>query len=281
MNDVSDFDDPAFEATLESEMRAAVSTFDPDIEGALRSVRSVDIERSSRRPERLLIVAAAIAIFGIGAIGLSRIGTTSNEVTAGPAGGPTGSIAVPAPLEEVDEGEPATAEADVEPPSPTEEADLTAFGLALHGDGLRAIDPESGESILVPFGSARNDVVDLVVSSYGPPGSENLLGECGGGPLLAIDWGGLALYFDPDAADPATASFLGWVVDDQSPVISTTDGLGFGTPIPMVATRHGEVIVDSTLGWEYFDGAITWVSTGLAGEFVIDVVWAGESCVFR
>lgn len=166
--------------------------------------------------------------------------------------------------------------------APTAEPGVAALAVALDGQGLMSIEPETGSTLLVPFGSPRSEVVDLVIMSYGEPAGENLLSECGGGPLIAVGWVGLSLYFEPTESDADAAAFLGWAVNGPAPVVTTLDGLGFGvTTDVLVAARSGEIFADSSLGWEFFDGTTTWVSSGLAGDGVIDSVWAGESCVFR
>lgn len=501
MNEAPDLDDPAFEASLRREMQAASSTVEPDVERAFRAVSDGSIGRSSRGPQRFLAVAAAIAVLGAGAVGVSRLGSTGDDVVIGPVGEATTTVtSTPEPLEDPAEGGPGTTEPggeattvpvsesrlvsaadipvvsapltggnaarvvtelsspgsdepfvfvevfadigevlsassvdgpfdrrfddtlfirrsvldsglptvliaeelrnagglaaasltidaandrlwddawdllasttltnqqrvllfevlenelgvsytvfplgigsvetvevrwnghseneprallietktgipvryavgdldgdegftavidysvsrvsttdlDIAPTPPTEEPGVAELAVALDGQGLLAINPETGDSTLVPFGSARSDVVELVVMSYSSPGSEIVNEECGGGPLLAVRWGGLILYFESNAPDPASALFLGWAVNGPSPVITTADGLGVGTTTDvLVGARAGEVFLDSSFGWEYFDGTTSWVASGLAGEQVIDAFWAGESCVFR
>lgn len=156
------------------------------------------------------------------------------------------------------------------------------LAVALDGQGLVAIDPETGESTLIPFGSARRDVVEMVEMAYGPPGIEFDLAECGGGPLHAVEWGALTLYFEPSAADLFGAPFLGWFVSGESPVIATVDGFGVGTAsAELFEAGLGDVFADSTLGWEFFDRGISWVVSGPEPSDTLESFWAGESCAFR
>lgn len=178
----------------------------------------------------------------------------------------------------------AVAELDIAQTPPTEEPNVASQAVALDGDGILAIEPESGDSVVVPFGSPRADVVALIEMSYGPPGSESLLEECGGGPLTSVNWGSFSVYFDGTASSGEGAAFAGWALDNRfaGPVIATGEGLGLGSTVDAIVTARSAVLdPESTLGSEYFDGAISWLTSGVTGSDTVEAFWAGESCVLR
>lgn len=170
------------------------------------------------------------------------------------------------------------ADLDIVPTPPAEEPGASELAVILDGAGFLAVDPE-GVATLVEFGTPRDEVIELLVGSFGEPSTATEGTLCGRGLTDAVGWGSFGL-----SIDAGTDQVVGWTVNSSgpSPVITTADGLGLeSTVADLITAQPGIVIEESTLGWESMGAPITWLVTGPSDADTVGAFWAGETCVFR
>lgn len=154
-----------------------------------------------------------------------------------------------------------------------------APAVALDGEGLRAIDPSTGSTSLVAFGTPGELAITLLTGAFGDPSGSSEANECGRGPTDAVNWGGLSI-----AIDAADDTFVGWSIadTDNAPVITTIDGLGIGSTVAeLQASRTVEFADGGTLGPEYVDATSSWLTTGTTDEDTVAAILTGENCAAR
>lgn len=160
----------------------------------------------------------------------------------------------------------------------------SARKLALDGEGLRLVDPQSGSTSLIAFGSPREAVERAVVTALGQPGYRGRNEECPAGPTDILAYGDLTLDFH-------RGRFVAWTLSDRpgaSPPLTTMDGITLGTTRAEVErSRALTLIEDSTLEGEFAfgDGSISGAGGGfLSGtgtQARITGLFAGANCFFR
>jgi hypothetical protein len=82
--------------------------------------------------------------------------------------------------------------------------------LALTGEGLFLVEPDSGSTTLLPFGTDMATVQATVSDLLGEPETVSINEECPGDPFVSAVWAdGLALNADD-------TTFVGWSVRSDS-----------------------------------------------------------------
>lgn len=166
---------------------------------------------------------------------------------------------------------PAQAQATATPaPSPTP----AQPALAIEGDGLRLIDPQTGSARPLAFGMDWRSAL-AALASRGPPRTGHME-ECGAGPLDYAKWDdGFTLY----AQDGA---FMGWFADTQAAGrLSTASGIGPGSTRAELDSAYAAEVFESTLGTEFLAGDLGGLLDGTGKQATITALWAGLGCSFR
>ncbi len=284
-----------FEQMLEQEMQQAVAVVEPDVEAALNQVRGSATRAGnshSNRPRSqwFLAVAAAVAIMGGGVFAADRLGQTdSDEIVAG---GDSSTTVAQEPL--VDEttvttgpvttvpGEPVTTVAESSVTSVTT-VDDTSTTTVLIGQQFQLVeygffDGATGQASLVPFGTPQAEVVDLLGAFLGEPTVDIALEQCGRGQTSLIGWGAVSIYIDD-----LSGTVVGWALSEagEGPAVTTGTSIELGSTVAEIkAFRTNVEIIDSTLGWQAWDGVMGWYLSGPNDSDIVVAMWAGEVCVY-
>lgn len=167
-------------------------------------------------------------------------------------------------------------------PTPVAEPEPAARGaaLALDGEGLRLIDPASGRSSLLAFGTPRAQAEAAIGKALGEVTDRSGNDECGGGPMEFTSYGPFVLNF-------RDGSLVGWWARSTatSDRFATMDGVGVGiTRRKLEAARSITMYPESTLGVEFGidgEGAIYGLLSGEEPGAKVISLWAGDDCSFR
>jgi len=154
-------------------------------------------------------------------------------------------------------------------PSPTAIAAADTPALAIEGEGLRLIDPQSGRATPIPFGTPEANTVRAVTASLGAPDDRSTNADCPTGAVQVARWNkGLSLHFRDGA-------FIGWAgaVD-----VKTMSGIGFGSTRKQLADAYDAQIEQTGLGTQFSAGGLGGVLESDAPDATISDIWAGESC---
>lgn len=154
--------------------------------------------------------------------------------------------------------------------------------VALDGEGLRLIDPETGSSRLLSFGMDRTAVETGVSGHLGDVQGRSSNDECGAGPMDFSEFGNLTTNFQDDA-------FVGWSVGsgDGDATLTTMSGVGVGVSRKQMAeTIIFETFDDSSIGFEFYTGGeepggFSGLFESEAPDAKITDFWAGTNCIFR
>lgn len=166
------------------------------------------------------------------------------------------------------------------PPSPGTEQTTSsdsALALALTGEGLFLVEPESGSTTLLPFGMEMATVQEAITELRGNPDTVSPSPECPGDPFTIASWAdGLMLNADGD-------TFVGWSVrpDTGSDQLTTLAGIGVGSSRQDLEAAYTVTVVESTLGTEFTAGQLAGVLSDATPDGEITNLWAGTVCIFR
>lgn len=146
--------------------------------------------------------------------------------------------------------------------------------VALDGDGIRLVDPESGASRPLAFGTARDQATETLADAFGsPPVEQATNAECGAGPILHVRWpNGFVGLFQDDR-------FLGW--DARARGLATADGIGIGSTRSQVEASREIEVEETSLGTEFRAGGLGGVFESAAADAPLVALWAGLTCLFR
>lgn len=169
-----------------------------------------------------------------------------------------------------------------QPPSPdtatsTDTPTATDIALALTGEGLFLVEPESGSTTLLPFGMAMATVQSTVSDLLGNPAEVSANEECPGDPFVSAIWAeGLVLNADGEA-------FVGWSVRPAvgSDQWTTLAGVGVGSSREDLETAYTVTVFESTIGTEFAAGQLAGLLSDPSPDAVVTNVWAGTVCIFR
>ena len=156
--------------------------------------------------------------------------------------------------------------------APDDPATTTADGVSLEADGLQATE-------LFAFDDAEQEPVTAAVEAVldRAPTSQESQMECGPGPLDAVSWDGLDLYF-------LDGTFVGWYLDQPQPAGVQTAGdvqLGTTTLGELRGMFDDVTLEESTLGNELSADGISGVVSSADDTGTVEVVWAGATCIAR
>ena len=152
-----------------------------------------------------------------------------------------------------------------------------ATALALTGEGLFLVDPETGSTTLLPFGMDMDTVQEAITPLLGAPEAISTNVECPGNPFSSATWAdGLALNADGE-------TFVGWSVrpDEGSEQFTTLAGVGVGSSREDLESVYTATVFESTLGTEFTAGQLAGLLSDATPEAEITNFWAGTVCVFR
>lgn len=155
--------------------------------------------------------------------------------------------------------------------------------FALDAEGLRLVDPQSGSTRLLPFGTAREEAEAAFGSATSEEAERTQNAECGAGPMEFTSYGPFQLNFQD-------GELVGWSAGAGATAGSyaTMDGIGIGSLRAEVEDRRSVTMLeDSTLGEEFLL-APSREEAGIAGTFSapgpngqVEALWAGVACNFR
>lgn len=147
--------------------------------------------------------------------------------------------------------------------------------LAVDSEGLRLVNPDTGSTRPISFGTVENNVIGVLTSLRGEPSDRGLNSDCGAGPLKFATWpDGLRLWFKQDR-------FIGWEIDGRKSganKITTINGIGIG----ISRSKLGSATVSQTsLGTEFSMGNLFGLLSGNQSNAKVTLLWSGTTCLFR
>lgn len=163
------------------------------------------------------------------------------------------------------------------PAAPTSDAAPAAVSLALTGEGVFLVEPESGSTTLLPFGIEMATVQAAVTQVLGSPETVSTHEECPGDPFMSALWpDGLVLNADGE-------DFVGWSVRPNGgrEQLTTLAGIGVGSSREDLETAYVITVFESTLGTEFTAGSLAGLLSDETPTAEITDFWAGTVCVFR
>lgn len=172
--------------------------------------------------------------------------------------------------------EATNATAIAEQPAPAPQPAAATPLLNLTGEGLALVDPNTGSSRALDFGSDQAMVRQAVAATGRAPLDDNTNAECPAGPLAFIEFaGGMTLWFEE-------GKFAGWALrSDAARELQTAAGLGVGSTRAELDAAYDAKVEESTLGQEFQAGAISGILNSAAPDGKVEALWAGVNCVFR
>ncbi|MEB3290439.1 MAG: hypothetical protein VKI82_11020 [Leptolyngbya sp.] len=153
----------------------------------------------------------------------------------------------------------------------------TEVALALTGEGLFLVEPDSGSTTLIPFGADMATVQATVSDILGDPETVSINEECPGDPFVSALWAdGLAINADD-------TTFVGWSVrpGDDSDTLTTLAGIGVGSSREALESAYTITVFESTIGTEFAAGQLAGLLSDPSSTAEITDLWAGTVCIFR
>lgn len=147
-----------------------------------------------------------------------------------------------------------------------------APAIALDGEGLRLVNPETGSTDLVAFGTPYDETIMAVHPAMGDPTQSGENAECPPGPLNFSEFGDdTTLYFQDGA-------FAGWFTRDAEQ--STMNGIRAGMTRAELDASGSEIeLTETSLGQEFDAGGVYGIMNEDASA--VDLLWAGANCFAR
>lgn len=149
--------------------------------------------------------------------------------------------------------------------------------LALTGEGLFLVEPESGTTTLLPFGMAMSTVQAAVSDLLGDPETVSTNEECPGDPFVSALWAeGLVLNADDE-------TFVGWSVRPEagSDQFTTLAGIGIGSSRETLESAYTVTVFESSIGTEFAAGPLAGLLSDPTPAADVTDLWAGTVCIFR
>lgn len=140
-------------------------------------------------------------------------------------------------------------------------------------DGLQLVDPSSGRSRMIAFGTPRAETLALVRAGLGEPSSS---GTCPVAPLTDARFGdAITLSFENDL-------FVGWAADPRAgETLATASGVRIGSTRAEMEQSIVAEISRTSLGNEFNAGGLAGVLDGAGRDARIEALWAGMTCIAR
>lgn len=186
---------------------------------------------------------------------------TPNPAADTPAGAPPVATTAPAPT-------PAAA------PVPPPAGPATAPVIAVDGEGLRLVDPVSGRTRPIAFGTAQAATLAALAAHGTPQQGRNA--DCPAGAVDYATWpDGLQLVFQDGA-------FAGWSLDGRrAPKLTTLSGVGIGSTRAAIAAANTVTVTEGSLGTEFAIGDMGGLLDGTGPQAKVTDLWAGVTCIAR
>lgn len=145
--------------------------------------------------------------------------------------------------------------------------------LALSGDGLQLVDPNSGRTRMIAFDTPRTETLALVKSALGDPSATS---RCDIAPLVTAQFDDrMALYFEQDR-------FVGWSANPRGGRdFSSMSGVSIGSTRAELEDSLVPEISQTSLGTEFDAGGLSGVLSGTGRNARIEALWAGMACIAR
>ncbi len=151
--------------------------------------------------------------------------------------------------------------------SPAEAASLK---LALDSEGLRVFNTVSGASRLLPFGTARADLVKAV--SAAQKARPLLQGDNLHCRAAYVTWpSGLTALF-------ARERFAGWSARHADPTLATASGVGVGSTKAALEGAYKILVTESPQGILFTAGALAGQLDAGGPDARVTALWAGLNC---
>jgi hypothetical protein len=166
-----------------------------------------------------------------------------------------------------------TAPSATAPQPPPVAAPTAAPMLAVDGEGLRLVDPASGATRAIPFGTPDADTTAVLTAVLGrAPDERGETSECGSRRFARWN-GAISAWFGDEG-------FSGWSLPEGS-TLSTMAGLRLGSTRKELASAYSAEVMDSSLGTEFVAGTMGGVLASDAPDAVVTHLWAGDTCIAR
>jgi len=149
--------------------------------------------------------------------------------------------------------------------------------LNIAPQALSLVDPQSGRTRELAFGTPRPLTVTGATAALGKPTDTGRNAECGEGAMDFVEFGGLTLWFQQD-------QFVGWFLDGATPKLTTATGAGIGSTRKQVADALAiSDVPDSSLGREFTteNGDFSGLLDGAGDGAKVTALWSGQACIFR
>lgn len=166
----------------------------------------------------------------------------------------------------------------------TPPANLTAETLAaedrplvnLAPGAISLVDPNSGRSRELAFGTGQAMVQDALERALGKPAERGSNSECGEGAMdFARMPGGLLAWFQE-------GKFVGWFLDNPDGAkLTTASGIGIGSTRKDLTGAYDAEISESSLGEEFTAGALSGLLSDATATAKVTAIWSGQVCNFR
>lgn len=144
--------------------------------------------------------------------------------------------------------------------------------IAVDGAGLRLVDPATGSTRPLAFGTPQADIL-AALAFRGQPGT-GTNAECGS--TTYANWpDGLNIVFDD-------GSFAGWSLDGRADgALTTMSGVGPGATRAALDDGYNAEVRRTTLGLEFTAGTLAGLLDGPGKAAKITNMWAGLTCIAR
>lgn len=137
------------------------------------------------------------------------------------------------------------------------------------------VDPASGSTRAITFGTDETFVINVLTHALGTPGAREANLECGMGPLQFIEFSqGLIIALQK-------GKFLGWSIHHNGESLRTMSNIGVMSTRAELEAAYAAEIAPSSLGIEFMAGGLQGVLTSVADTARISNFWAGANCVAR
>jgi len=154
--------------------------------------------------------------------------------------------------------------------------------VALDGEGLRLVDPRTGSTRLLEFGSDEKIALDALIMAWGVPAERTGQPDCAAEPPTSIRWtNGLGVLMQE-------GKFTGWSASAPrqpeaatSRAVQTMSGVGAGTSRMEVESVYAIRVSQTTLGTEFEAGGMHGVFADSTAGAPVEALWAGFACVYR
>jgi hypothetical protein len=148
--------------------------------------------------------------------------------------------------------------------------------LTLSSDGLTIVDPASGGTRELRFGTERAPTMTAVAAALGAAPEEGTSPECPAGPAeTALFDGGLTLIFQE-------GRFVGWSLGPQAKAdFATASGIRIGSTRRELQAAYDASVEETSIGQEFLAGTLGGTLSSAATDGRIDNLWAGIVCILR